>query len=911
MGDAVSPSTGHTAGILTYGLAPKASRIPRPRPASRRSSTAADWWVSRPRLETKLTAGVQGRLTVVTGPPGAGKTALLAGWARGRPEGSVAWVSLEAADNAPARFWKRIDAALAFPRLPEERSDRTAAGLVRPSPGAIPGRLGCLAGSPGTVLVVDGFDVLNNRRVIDAFGTLVRSLSLGLPIVVAGRNEPDLRLHRLRLSGELTEIVGDDLRFRVGEARELLARLSPSAIFDHNAVALTAHTEGWALGLRLAAGADDARSGGASRWHRCGGPSDHVAAYFNDQVLGQMSFEEEQFLLDTAVLHRLSGEVCEQLSGRPDAQLILESLAARHLFLVRLEGRNGWYRHHRLFGEFLRQRVIMDDPARAKRAGLLAAAWFRTHGDAATALHHLVDADAYDEVLALTSSSRADEPIGACPGLRPTSPAVEPDAECRSQYALAAALLQAGQADAGLHWLGRLEVAVGDRPGRQTWRSGIEFLWALHAALAGDPARVLRHCERVRLVPLSGERRPPMPSGRSAAAALGQVPSDSSVSTGLAVLAARAHLWLDQPERARAVLADGGRVVGAADDSGGANDPGCLGIRALLASRSGQLQEAYQLANSALEEADRGQHAPVLAVLDSSLALATVLWERRALAEATRRLELALESADGASKPPAFWPLECLLIRVMISRGRGSEALGRIAVLRTLPWQPRCPAPVRPALAVLEGRCWDLLGNRHRALEALAALPPTSCRPEVRAWADLCAGRPDRAAASLTGAPDRTSGSGRQLRRMTLLARAQVQLGEERAALATLHRAVDLGRPQGYVTAFVEQAPELVAGLQRIAGRYPDAYLSTVLEHVERTHPPATRAGPAFELEPLSAREREILIYLPSHRSQGEIAAEMYVSINTVKTHIRAVYRKLGVTSRSEAVARARTYQLI
>ena len=560
------------------------------------------------------------------------------------------------------------------------------------------------------------------------------------------------------------------------------------------------------------------------------------------------------------MLHRLTGAVCEHLSGRSDAQLILESIAARNLFLVRLEGRNGWYRHHRLFGEFLRHRLAMDDPIRARRAGLQAAAWFRGHGDATTALHHLVHADGCDQAVARAASSRAHEPAAGCPNHGPTGSAGAQDDECSRLYTVAAALLHAGRAHAGVRWLRSLEVAAGDRPDGRAWRTGIDFLWGLHAALAGDAAHVLRQCGRVRRARSQIGPIPPIPPELSGADGLAQFPFDPSLSREIAVLAARAHLWLDQPERARAALADPVRWDGISDDPAG------LGIRALLACRSGQLHEAYRLANSAREEAERGQPWPVLAVLDSYLAMGTVLWERHALDGAARRLEQALESAGDTATPPASWPLECLLIRVMISQGRGTEALGRIAVLRTLDRQAQCPAPVRPALAVLEGRCWYLLGDRHRALRALGTLPPRYRRSEVLAWADLWAGWPDRAAARLNAPPDQPVDPGRELRRMTLLARAQVQLGDEREAMATLHRALDAAGRRVLVR--VRRAgPRLLAGLQRIAGRIPMRTWRRSSLMARRARRATGRT--AVEVVQLSTREREILALSPEPSISG------------------------------------------
>ena len=365
----------------------------------------------------------------------------------------------------------------------------------------------------------------------------------------------------------------------------------------------------------------------------------------------------------------------------------------------------------------------------------------------------------------------------------------------------------------------------------------------------------------------------------------------------------RANLWLDRPERARAALA---RHFTAGDDE--YDDPALAGVRALLAAQSGHLPDAWVLASRALELAAERDPAPMPAILDGLLARAIVLWERHDLEAAAR---LALPTVGDSSEPHFAWPLECQLIQVLISAGQAREAMYRLDRLRAGPGRHRCRGPVATRLEVLEIRCHAILDDGDEALLAITGSPFGRYPTEVVAWADLCAGRPDRAAARLNAPRDQPTSLGAQLRRLSLLARAGVQMGDERQALANVRRALDLGRPGGFVTAFVEDAPELVPLLRRIGGPFPDAHLARVLDHAERSHiqAGATRAHPA--VEPLSGREQEIIAHLPSHRSQGQIAAEMYVSINTVKTHIRAVYRKLGVSSRSEAVSVARARQLI
>jgi LuxR family maltose regulon positive regulatory protein len=844
-----------------------------------------------------LTAAAQSRLTVVTGLPGAGKTTALATWAHNRPEGSTGWLSLEAADNHPARFWTRLAAAVGLPG-PSDRGE--AAG---------PEGLMCGEAVPVPVLIVDEFQVISNRRLVDTFGSLVSSTSFPVPVVIGSRWAPDLRLHRLRLSGELAEIDSDDLGFSVDETRALLRMFRGDAAADADAVALTERTEGWAAGLGLVAHAPAAMSPEGAFARGASDVFDPMATYFAREVVDLLSPEEERFLLDTSVLERLSGSLCQALTDRADAHLMLAALADRNLFLFRLDrhgldGKGQWFRHHRLFREFLRSRLLLEDPSRARRALLRAAAWHGRSGDEATALRHFVEAAACRGVPVLAASGSGSSPPShrASPSGPVPSSADGPAADPEHLYRLARALLHAGRLADGVRWLRRLETEAAASLAGPAWRGPIEGLWAVHASLRGDAAGVLLHCAEARRIRRRGPVEPARSCGDSPAHGPCH-PLDPTLPGQLAALAGRAHLWLDRPEKARAVLA---RHFPAGNIE--RDDPARDGVLALLAGRTGQLQEAWMLASRAVELASKQDPSPWPVILDGLLARTIVLWERHELDAAAR---LAIPTAGDHPDLTCFWPLEYQQIQVMIARGHATDAMSRLGRLRAVLADLGSRGSVGTRLDVLEIRCREALGDHDPALLALLESPLGRYPTEVLAWVDLCAGQPEQAVARLTSPRDQPTSVGAQLQRLTLLARARVQLGDEREALVTVRRALDLGQPGGYVTAFVEDAPELVSLLRRIAGPFPEAYLARVVEHAERTHVRGGGARPDPVVEPLSGREQEILTHLPSHRSQGQIAAEMYVSINTVKTHIRAVYRKLGVSSRSEAVSVARARQLI
>jgi LuxR family maltose regulon positive regulatory protein len=829
----------------------------------------------RPRLDAQLTFGTQGRLTVVTGPPGAGKTTLLADWARRRPAAQTRWISLRAIDNDPTRFWRQVHVSVGGALHADE---------------ALP-----------TVLVVDDFQVIDNRQIISAFGAFLGGLPSHVRVVVSSRSDPDLRLHRLRLSGELTEIRPGDLRFTLAETGEFFMLISSNPPGRDALRAFADLTEGWATGLRMVAtelGAGHAASSLARRFSGEFGP---VADYFRSEVVERLPAHESQFLFQTSALELLSGGVCQQLSGRADALRILESLAERNLFVFRVDATGSCYRHHRLFGQFLCGELARADPARARQLRIEAAGWLRGKGDFGGSVHQLVSAGAYDEAFDQAALHDLKRLSIGLPHHAPLLPCGLPDAYLAADpyrmFAVSASLLAAGREAEGMAWLRRVERAGRRHREHRVERPLIEALRAVSAALRADMVSVIRHVERAR-VPLTRRRTQP---GR----ALSWEPVlDSAVSDQLAPLAARAYLWLDDPERARAEL--GAQVASDEDRMGLAR----LGAQAWLACRDGQLQRALGLARQVLEEAGRYGEPPGLATADSYLALTMVLWERHDLGRAAELLEGALAPDDQSGRLFYLWPLECQLIRVLLSRGDVRQALDRLEPLqargRPPSWSSSLPHPHE-----LESRCWYLLGDQLRGLSALECVPPPNRSEELLAWAELCAGCPGPARERLVAALRRPAAACVHMRRLALLARAEAQLGQERQAELVLRQAVEKSRDEGYITMYVEDAPELLPLLKRIAGRFPDAYLSKLVEHAECANGPINPSGVPPIPEPLSGREHEVLTYLPSHRSQREIAAEMFVSLNTVKTHVQAVYRKLGVRSRSQAVTVARAQNLL
>ena len=347
--------------------------------------------VLRPRLTARLDEGLTRGLVLVCGPAGYGKTVLLADWAR-RGEFPAAWLSLDAGDNDPARFWRHAVAAL--DRARPGTGERVAPLLGPPAPtsfqGLVTALINDLAGEEA-VLVLDDYHVISAQQVHESLAFLVEHRPAGICVVLASRSDPPLGLARLRARGQLTEIRVAELRFTPAEAAELLQQAA-SALPEASVAALAARTEGWAAGLQLAGlslrGHDDA-SGFVAAFT---GSHRYVLDYLAEEVLERQDEQLRTFLLETSVLERLSGPLCDAVTGRTGCQGLLERVERAGLFLVPLDDVRGWWRYHHLFADLLRGRLQAGQPARAAELHRNATAWYADHGLADEAIRHAVAA---------------------------------------------------------------------------------------------------------------------------------------------------------------------------------------------------------------------------------------------------------------------------------------------------------------------------------------------------------------------------------------------------------------------------------------------------------------------------------------------------------------------------------------
>src|SRR5215469_16925749 len=360
--------------------------LPRPPPG----------FVPRPRLTEALSDGLAQGLVLVCAPAGFGKTGLLADWVQGR-RCPVAWLCLDAGDSDPARFWRYTLAAL-------DRARPGLAGRVGPLLGPPPPRssgalvtalINELAADPGldeVLLVLDDYHLIDSVPVHESVAFLLENLPPGLRVVVSGRADPPLPLARLRARGQLAELRGADLRFTPEEAAELLGEAAGRGLPGTAVAALVARTEGWAAGLQLAALSLRGQADAVGFVAAFSGSHRFVLDYLGQEVLDRQEAELRGFLLETSVLDRLSGVLCDAVTGRGGSQAMLEEIERAGLFLIPLDEVRGWWRYHHLFADLLRARLQQERPGQVAALHRNAAAWCEGHGLADEAVGHALAA---------------------------------------------------------------------------------------------------------------------------------------------------------------------------------------------------------------------------------------------------------------------------------------------------------------------------------------------------------------------------------------------------------------------------------------------------------------------------------------------------------------------------------------
>ena len=867
--------------------------------------------VARPRLFSLLDEGAERPVTLVAAPAGSGKTMLLASWiSAGSPPWPVAWLSLDPGDNDPVRFWTYVLAALCWSgAVPPGNRLQT----LLPSPEGDDALLPLLVHgldelAAPVVLVLDDVHELTEPRVLQGIEFLVRHAPPRLRLVLSTRADPPLPLHRLLVSGQLTELRAADLAFTVAEAGELFAEYDfRSRLSDDDLAVLQARTEGWAAGLRLAAVSMQHQPDLHRYVRELAGDDRSLAGYLVSEVLDRQPAELRSFLVRTCVADELSGELADALTGRDDSERILARLERANAFVVALGSRREWYRYHPLFAELLRYELRREAPQEVGELRRRAARWYAGHGMPEAAMQQAVAGQDWDHAAELIVERGVrlvlDGQVQQFRGMLDRLPADVARTHPELAMLTTAERIAADDAtEASLRLAREQERMLADDR-----RSRFTLLLALfrlsRASRAGDLDAVLAACrEALEALARLGD-------GDDLGGVAGEAQAVTLSSLGTA------ELWTGELDAAEAHLTTG---QAAAVPAGRADVRlNCLGHLALLHAIRGRLGLAVRIGEVALDLAAVQADASAAETV-ALLALAWVHYQRDDAA-AGRYLQRAAERAGATVDRPlavAIRMVERWLRYADAGPVGGRAELGALRQ-ELVGWDPprllacwgaateadlRLPVgDVEPARALLEGL----------ATEGWAA----QLEVVARARLQLAAGDPAATVTTLSSLVDGTAppaDTDTRIRAWLLHALASYSLDHLEQAAASLEHAVDLAEPEDHRRSFLDAG----APGRALVARYRDwidaswPFLDELAEASLDPAPAAVSPMPAL-IEPLSERERVVLRYLPTMLTFEEIGSALYISVNTTKSHVRSIYRKLGVVGRRDAVRRARQLHLL
>jgi LuxR family maltose regulon positive regulatory protein len=854
--------------------------------------------VARQRLMDLLDAAVRRPLTVICAGAGWGKTSLVSAWADSRRT-PVAWLSLDRRDNDPQIFWAYVVAALrvagavapdnplaqmgSVPADEGERGHRIAAGL-----GHLPA---------GTVLVLDDFHEIDDAQVLREVSDLVRHPPAPVRIVVIGRTDPPLSLHRLRLAGQVADIRAADLAFTEEEAAALVAGRGLTLTAE-DVTTLLHRTEGWATGLHLGAGFL-AGNGGSRSLADFAGDVGGVDEYLAEEVLAGRSPPHRRFLLETSICDQVCADLANAVTLHDDAQRTLEELEHDTDFVVRLGPKPLWFRYHRLFRDMLVHRLQVETPEAVSDLHIRAARWYASNNSVMAALTHAVAARDWAYVGRLVATRGGPLIVSAHrPALVKILQQVPRDkltATPELMVCAALMLFQAGDYDAIPAPLGRAREMLRRRPegaGRQVEALLLALQVAADRAVGDMPAVVALEDELLALLTTA-------PFADVAATA--QVRAIAMNSRGLALL------WTGQPEAAaRDLWAASTAARAAGVELAEINAAGHL---ALLQVMCGSIHEAAQLAESTRDLAERRAWRYALQTVAAHFAHALVHLERGDLDAANEALQQGMRAHQG--DPEAAQRLVQFGVQARLALARGDPTRARYFVAEARRDQhERLRVPtLQQWLALIDAEIDLATGKPERVKQQYADLTPDGvlglAQRVCYARAAFATGDLRRAEALLEVGHSTMTRTVATVEAGILAAEIADVRGHTTRAVDLLTDAVTLAAREGIRRPFTTMAGHrLDALLDRLRLLAPGA-APLVADVIGDPRAATAPAGTTGIIEGLSEREAQVMRYLPTMLTAAEIAADLGVSVNTVKAHLKAIYRKLGVVRRSEAVSQA------
>jgi LuxR family maltose regulon positive regulatory protein len=872
--------------------------------------------VGRPRLAAALSTRNAHRLTVVSAPAGFGKSTLLTEWVATVGEENVAWVSLDPGDNDPWLFWAYVTSALQKTRIAPSRAIRQVS--VEAVVATLINEIA--AADTDCVLVLDDYHVIDERTVHDTMTLFIDRLPPRMHVVIASRSTPPVGLARLRARDELLELRAEDLRFTAEETSAFFRQVMALDLTTADVSALEQRTEGWIAGLKLAALSMKGRADVAQCVERFSGANRHVADYLVDEVVQAEPEHVRRFLLATASLTRLSGPLCDAVTGDSGSQALLEELERRNLFVIPLDDQREWFRYHHLFAEVLQKQSIAADRDRVHAAHTRASEWFEQHGATSDAIHHAVAAGDAARAARLLEHNwpEKDRSYESAKWLARVKTLPEEIVRTRPVLAMGYAwgLLNSGELEAAELRLCDVERAletdfshflISDQARFQSLGTELAAARIYLAQSRGDIPGTLEHATRT----------------------LATIPADDHAAraTGIALVAlahwGRGELTAAHDTFARALEA----MRAAGHDLDVVRGLFVLGdVRAA----QGRLRDAAECYHRGLAVADQLSRFAEAETSELYLGLSELHREWNDLSAAEAHLETVKRRESTAVHKGNAQRWCVAMARIHEARGETDAALASLAEAETHERRDPLPRP-RPIPAI--GARLQLARGNIEAAEHWARASAVTIDGELsylREFDHLTLARllitRRHAQGELLSFLERLqvaaqSGGrlGSVIEILVLQSLANQAFGNSRASLDALAEALTLAERESFLRVFLDEGQQVrdllrTATSRGLAGAYT-RHVLRAFEAPRQAAPPAPRSAPSAKsdrlAQPVTSRELEILRLIAGGLRNAEIADHLSISPATVKRHIANLYGKLGAEHRTEALVRAAELELL
>jgi LuxR family transcriptional regulator, maltose regulon positive regulatory protein len=913
--------------------------IPPPRPN----------FVFRPRLIEWLNEGLHrtSGVTLISAPAGFGKSTLVSEWVAGC-ERPTAWLSLDEGDNNPTRFLVYLVAALQTIADQQPSGGPIGEGVLdllqSPQPPSSETILTTLLNEITTtldkfILVLDDCHLIESKAIDNVLTFLLDHLPPQMHLVIATREDPALPLARYRVRGQLTELRANGLRFTSSEAAEFLRQVMGLDLTIYEIAALETRTEGWIAGLQMAALSMQGRADTANFIASFTGSHRFVLDYLIEEVLQRQSERARSFLLQTAILDRLSGPLCNVVTGQEDGKLMLETIERGNLFVVPLDDQREWYRYHHLFAEVLQACAMAELTDQVSTLHLRASAWYEQNDFLPDAIHHALAAKDFEHAAALIELARPEMDrrlqtatwLGWVKALPETLVNTRPVLCAGYAWALISSTdLEAGEArlQVATRWLDMAadmyepseaptpktsvtEMVVVDEAQFQSLPAKIAIVRAYIAQALGDISGAMQHAQQALDL---------LPDGDHA---------ERAIPASLLGMAYWANGDLVAAHESFAGFRTNFQQVGnvAAAISG-------TSFLADIQIAQGRLLEAISTFEQSLKLATKQGMSIVPGLAELHVGLSELHCERgdmEAAAQHLRQYEALGAEAMISGNEYRLYPA---IARIKVAQGDLDGALDLLDEAERLYY--RTPLPdVRP-FAAQKVRIWITQGRLTKALEwirerGLSVDDDLSYLREFEhitlARVRIAQHRNDLVKSTIYEAAEllerlliaAEAGKriGSVIEILVLQALAHVAQGNISSALGPLERALTLAEPEGYVRLFVDEGSPMARLLyEALAQEVEPAYIQRLLAAfpvvVSEQKTSLPLSDPASEwVEPLSERELEVLQLIAEGLTNQEVATRLYLSLHTVKVHARNIYAKLGVKNRTQAVAKGKALGIL